>query len=130
MIAVTKEFKQMLQELFNSRGVTEIATAEIVDLIDVSLEQLESLLNDETLKKEFKIIQVDEGNYYVKRLMLERIETKKIAIPLKIRWDDIGGCPCFTCYELEKCDIGNPISSIDCPLFSKWLFAEPKKEET
>ncbi|NHJ03194.1 MAG: hypothetical protein EAX90_00050 [Candidatus Heimdallarchaeota archaeon] len=129
MIAITKEFKQMLQELFESRGVTEIPTTDLVEILAVNKKELEKLLSDEKVREEFKIVRANDGNYYVKRLLNDLKEVKTITSALKIQWDNIGGCPCFTCYELDRCDIGNPISSVDCPLFTKWLFANPDKEE-
>ena len=129
MIAITKEFKQMLQELFESRGVTEIPTTDIVDILAIDQSELEKLLSDDSVKDEYKLIRANDRTLFVKRFLNDLKEVKTMTSVLKIQWDNIGGCPCFTCYELEKCDIGNPISSVDCPLFTRWLFAEPKKEE-
>ena len=129
MIAITKEFKQMLQELFDARGVTELPVEDLVDLLSVSLDELRILLTDEQLKKEYKLTQANDGSQYVKRFLQTLMEGKKMTSALKIQWDNIGGCPCFTCHELDRCDIGNPISSVDCPLFSRWLFTEPQTEE-
>ncbi|NHJ87117.1 MAG: hypothetical protein FK734_16760 [Asgard group archaeon] len=126
MIAITKEFKQMLEELFNARGTAEIATTDIAEVLSVSLSELRTLLKDPSINGEFKIIRADDGTNYVKRFLHGHLEGTKMTSASKIKWDTIGGCPCFTCHELEKCDVGNPISSVDCPLFSKWLFAEPQ----
>ena len=131
MIALTKEFRHMLQELFESRGVTEISTVDLVTILDVNMKDLETFLQDAQMKNEYKIVQAEDGTLYVKRFLDIKMEGKKVTSTLKkVQWDNIGGCPCFTCHELDRCDVGNPISSIDCPLFSRWLFAEqPDGEE-
>ena len=127
MIAITKEFKQLLQELFDTRRNTEISAKEIVEVLDVSLNDLKKYLKEDSIRNEYKILKARNGDYFVKRFLHGKLEGKIMVSDSKIKWDNIGGCPCFTCYELDKCDIGNPISSVDCPLFSKWLFAEPKE---
>ncbi|NHK32171.1 MAG: hypothetical protein FK730_12510 [Asgard group archaeon] len=129
MIAITKEFKQLLQNMFNKRGVTEISTDDLVNVLNVELKELEILLQDDSLKDEFKIVKANNGKFFVKRYLQNNAVENTMVSALKIQWDNIGGCPCFTCYELDRCDIGNPISSVDCPLFTKWLFAESKVEE-
>ena len=131
MIALTKEFRHMLQELFESRGSTEISTVDLVSLLDVNMKDLEIFLQDSLLKNEYKIVQAKDGTLYVKRFLDNMIEGKTMTSTMKkVQWDNIGGCPCFTCHELDRCDVGNPISSVDCPLFSKWLFAKkPDGEE-
>ncbi len=129
MIAITKEFKQMLQEMFKSRGVTEILANDLVEILAVSFKELEMMLKEENLSKEFRLVKAEDGTIYVKRYMQPLLDGKSMTIAFKIQWDNIGGCPCFTCYELEKCDVGNPISSVDCPLFSRWLFSDSEKEK-
>ncbi len=129
MIAITKEFKQLLQEMFDTRGVTEIAADDLVEVLTVNFKELEKLLKEESVRDEFKLLKAKDGSYFVKRFLIERLEGKSMTSTFMIQWDNIGGCPCFTCYELDRCDIGNPISSVDCPLFSKWLFSKPKEEE-
>ncbi|MHA1557582.1 MAG: hypothetical protein ACTSPM_11695 [Candidatus Heimdallarchaeota archaeon] len=129
MIAITKEFKQMLQELFDAREVTELPVEDLVKLLSVSLDELRLLLKDEQIKSEYRLTQANDGSQYVKRFLQTVLEGKQMTISLNIQWDNIGGCPCFTCHELDRCDIGNPISSVDCPLFSRWLFTEPQQEE-
>jgi hypothetical protein len=129
MIAITKEFKQLLQEMFETRGVTEIAADEIKDILAVKTNELEELLRDKSVREEYKLLKAKDGSYFVKRFLNKRLEGKSMTSTYKIKWDNIGGCPCFTCYELDKCNIGNPISSVDCPLFSKWLFSETNEDE-
>ena len=129
MIAITKEFKQLLQEMFESRGVTEIAVDDLVEVLSVDRKELEKLLKEDSVREEFKLLKAKDGSYFVKRFLSKRLEGKSMTSTYKIQWDNIGGCPCFTCYELDRCNIGNPISSVDCPLFSKWLFAEPDEKE-
>ncbi|NHJ49810.1 MAG: hypothetical protein FK733_18605 [Asgard group archaeon] len=129
MIAITKEFKQMLQEQFNTKGVTQIQTDDLADALKISIKELEVLLTDESLKDEYKLLRTEDGTKYVKRFIQFNSDENKMTNALNIQWDNIGGCPCFTCYELDRCDIGNPISSVDCPLFSRWLFAEKKEKE-
>lgn len=129
MIAITKEFKQLVTEMFDARGTTEIPANDLVDVLSISVKELEVLLKDDSLKDEFKLVQAKDGTLFVKRYLHETLDVVKLANAFKIQWDNIGGCPCFTCYELEKCDIGNPISSVDCPLFTRWLFAKPIEEK-
>jgi hypothetical protein len=129
MIAITKEFKQLLQEMFESRGVTEIAADDLVEVLSVNKKELEKLLKDKSVKEEFKLVKAKDGSDFVKRFYNERLEGKLMTSTFDIQWDNIGGCPCFTCYELDRCNIGNPISSVDCPLFSKWLFKDPDEEK-
>ena len=129
MIALTKEFKQLLKEMFDTRGTTEIHIDDLVEILAVDAKELRLLLEDNSLKNEYKIVQAKDGELFVQRSLESKLEGKKLTSAYKIQWDNIGGCPCFTCYELDRCDIGNPISSIDCPLFTKWLFAEPKETE-
>lgn len=129
MIAITKEFKQLLQEMFNTRSITELPTDDIVNVLNVDLKELELLLKDTSLKDEYKLIRANNGKYFVKRFLHTNSVENTMVNVLKIQWDNIGGCPCFTCYELDRCDIGNPISSVDCPLFTKWLFTEAKVDE-
>jgi len=129
MIAITKEFKQLLQEMFDTRGVTEIAAEDLVEVLAVKIKELEKLLREESVRDEFKLLKAKDGSYFVKRFLMERLEGKSMTSTFMIQWDNIGGCPCFTCYELDRCNIGNPISSVDCPLFSKWLFSDPDEKE-
>ena len=129
MIAITKEFKQMLQEMYKSRGVTEILATDLVEILSVSIKKLEEMLKEESLSKEFRFVKAEDGTLYVKRYIEPILDGKSMTIAFKIQWDNIGGCPCFTCYELDKCDIGNPISSVDCPLFSRWLFSDSEEEK-
>ncbi|MBK5114975.1 MAG: hypothetical protein KGD59_05585 [Candidatus Heimdallarchaeota archaeon] len=129
MIAITKEFKQLLQEMFELRGVTEIAADDLVEVLSVNKKELEKLLKDESVREEFKLVKAKDGSDFVKRYLNERLEGKLMTSTFDIRWDNIDGCPCFTCYELDRCNIGNPISSVDCPLFSKWLFKDPDEEK-
>ncbi|NHJ38837.1 MAG: hypothetical protein FK731_02310 [Asgard group archaeon] len=129
MIAITKEFKKLLQEIFDTKGITEIPTDDLVDVLNIDLKELELLLKDTSLKDEFKLVRAEDSTYYVKRFLQTKSVENTMVKALKIRWDNIGGCPCFTCYELDRCDIGNPISSVDCPLFTKWLFVESEVEE-
>ncbi|MHA1188574.1 MAG: hypothetical protein ACTSXA_03420 [Candidatus Heimdallarchaeota archaeon] len=129
MIAISKEFKQLIEELFTSRGVTEIPINDLTDMLAVTIDDLKKILQDKQLNDEYKFVQSDDGAYYVKRIFNRKLEAKQMKSSLDIQWDNIGGCPCFTCYELDRCEIGNPISSVDCPLFSKWLFKEPKEEK-
>ena len=128
MIAITKQFKQMLNELFDTRGVNEIPANELVDLLDVRFSELKKLLDDEQIRVEYKLYQTKNSTYFVKRLLQHGVEVNVMTSTFNIRWDNLGGCPCFICSELDRCDIGNPISSVDCPLFLKWLFTEPKEE--
>ncbi|MHA1220479.1 MAG: hypothetical protein ACTSQB_01970 [Candidatus Heimdallarchaeota archaeon] len=128
MIAITKEFKQMLKETFDTRGATEIHIDDLVNVLSIDVNELKLLLKEDSIKDEYKILQAKDGELFVKRSLLGKLEGKSMTSAFNIQWDNIGGCPCFTCYELDRCDIGNPISSIDCPLFSKWLFAKPKEE--
>ncbi len=129
MIAITKEFKKLLQEIFDTKGITEIPTDDLVDVLNIDLKELELLLKDTSLKDEFKLVRAEDSTYYVKRFLQTKSVENTMVKALKIQWDNIGGCPCFTCYELDRCDIGNPISSVDCPLFTKWLFVESEVEE-
>ncbi|MHA1531502.1 MAG: hypothetical protein ACTSR6_05840 [Candidatus Heimdallarchaeota archaeon] len=129
MIAITKEFKQLLQEMYDTRGVTEIAADDLVEVLAINFKEFEKLLRDESVKDEFKLLKAKDGSYFVKRFLMERLEGKSMTSTFMIQWDNIGGCPCFICYELDRCNVGNPISSVDCPLFTKWLFSKPKEEE-
>ena len=129
MIAISKEFKQLIEELFTSRGVTEIPINDLTDMLAVTIDDLKKILQDKQLNDEYKLVQSDDGAYYVKRIFNRKLEAKQMKSSLDIQWDNIGGCPCFTCYELDRCEIGNPISSVDCPLFSKWLFKEPQERK-
>ena len=129
MIAISKEFKQLIEELFTSRGVTEVPINDLTDMLAVTIDDLKKILQDKQLNDEYKLVQSDDGAYYVKRIFNRKLEAKQMKSSLDIQWDNIGGCPCFTCYELDRCEIGNPISSVDCPLFSKWLFKEPQEEK-
>lgn len=129
MIAISKEFKQIIKELFTTRGVSEIPANDLAEMLAVTITDLKKILKDKQLNDEFKLVQTEDGAYYIKRFFNRKLEGKQMTSSLDIQWDNIGGCPCFTCYELDKCDIGNPISSIDCPLFSKWLFKEPEEEK-
>ncbi|MCF2142752.1 MAG: hypothetical protein K9W42_03545 [Candidatus Heimdallarchaeota archaeon] len=129
MIAITKEFKQLLQEMFESRGVTEIPANDLLELLSITIKELEVVLKDEQIRDSYKFLQASDGTYYVKRFVRANLEVKKMSSDHKIQWDNIGGCPCFTCYELDRCDIGNPISSVDCPLFTRWLFADEEDVE-
>lgn len=128
MLAITKEFKQMLKELFDSRGVTEIPTADILEILDIKITELRKLLEDDQVNREYKLQKANDGTAYLKRFLHNVTEGKTMTCTSNIQWDNIGGCPCFTCPELDRCDIGNPISSVDCPLFTRWLFAKPKEE--
>jgi hypothetical protein len=127
LIAITKELKQIIREIFTSRGVTEIPAVDLVDILDVTIEELQEALQDAELNNEFKITQAKNGDLYIKRTLPDT-GGKMMIGSLNIQWDNLGGCPCFTCGELDRCDIGNPISSVDCPLFSKWLFPKPDME--
>ncbi len=42
----------------------------------------------------------------------------------KVNIDDIVGCPCFSCPDIERCAPGQPISPGRCPALTKWLEAE------
>ncbi len=128
MIAITKEFKQLLQEMFESRGVTEIPANDLLELLSITIKELEVVLKDEQIRDSYKFLQASDGTYYVKRFVRAKLEVKKMSSDHKIQWDNIGGCPCFTCYELDRCDIGNPISSVDCPLFTRWLFTDEEDD--
>ncbi len=48
----------------------------------------------------------------------------------KINWDTLGGVPCFTCINLKKCGVRQPISPVTCPSINMWLEYEnlPPKE--
>jgi hypothetical protein len=129
MIAITKEFKELLQNMFSKQGVTEISTNDLVNVLNVDLKELKVLLQDDSLKDEFRLVKAKDGKFFVKRFIQTNAVENTMVSALKIQWDNIGGCPCFTCYELDRCDIGNPISSVDCPLFTKWLFAEAEIKE-
>ncbi|MBN1328704.1 MAG: hypothetical protein JXA54_04445 [Candidatus Heimdallarchaeota archaeon] len=129
MIAITKEFRQILKEVFDSRGITEIPADDLADILNIDLKELKTLITDESIRNEYIIIQAKDNTLFVKRTLEGKLEGKVLISAFKIQWDNIGGCPCFTCYELDKCDIGNPISSVDCPLFTRWLFTEPQKEQ-
>jgi len=129
MIAITKEFRQILKEVFDSRGITEIPADDLADILNIDLKELQVLLTDNSIKNEYMIVQAKDSTLFVKRTLEGKLEGIKLISAFKIQWDNIGGCPCFTCYELDKCDVGNPISSVDCPLFTRWLFAEPQKEK-
>ncbi len=130
MIAITKEFKQILKEVFDSRGITEIPADDLADILNIELKELKTLITDESMRNEYIIIQAKDNRLFVKRTLESKLEGKVMISAFKIQWDNIGGCPCFTCYELDKCDIGNPISSVDCPLFTRWLFTEPQKQQS
>ena len=127
MIAISKEFKQILKEVFDSRCITEIPAVDLADILNIDLKELQVLFTDNSIKNEYKIVQAKDSTLFVKRSLEGKLEGIKLISAFKIQWDNIGGCPCFTCYELDKCDVGNPISSVDCPLFTRWLFAEPQK---
>ncbi|HUU88339.1 MAG TPA: hypothetical protein VMX17_11365 [Candidatus Glassbacteria bacterium] len=129
MIAITKEFRQILKEVFDSRGITEIPADDLADILNIDLKELQVLFTDNSIKNEYMIVQAKDSTLFVKRTLEGKLEGIKLISAFKIQWDNIGGCPCFTCYELDKCDVGNPISSVDCPLFTRWLFAEPQKEK-
>ncbi|TFF84912.1 hypothetical protein EU523_00920 [Candidatus Heimdallarchaeota archaeon] len=133
MIAVTKEIEEMLRNLFEARNTTEIPAAEILETLNISLNSFEEMLKEnEELSSEFKLLRAPDGEQFVKRLFLKTAEgpddltSFQIEWETKIEWDNLDGCPCFTCHELERCDIGNPLSSVDCPLFTRWLFKDPK----
>ena len=129
MIAITKEFKQLISEMFEARGITEIPANDLVDVLSVNIKELELLLKDASIKSEYKLVQAKDSTLYVKRYLHQTLKGKKMASAFNVKWNNIGGCPCFTCYELDKCDIDNPISSVDCPLFTRWLFTDPTTEE-
>jgi hypothetical protein len=129
MIAITKEFKQMLQDQFKSQGVTQLPIDALADALKITLKEFELLLMDDSIKDEYKLIRAKNGINYVKRFIPLTTGGKKMSSTLEIQWDNLGGCPCFTCYELDKCDIGNPISSVDCPIFTRWLFAEKQDKK-
>ncbi|MFX0195424.1 MAG: hypothetical protein ACFFCW_04810 [Candidatus Hodarchaeota archaeon] len=51
-------------------------------------------------------------------------------ITSEITWDTLGGVPCFTCINLKKCGVRQPISPVSCPSINMWLECEnlPPKE--
>ncbi|MFQ6124345.1 MAG: hypothetical protein ACE5R6_07030 [Candidatus Heimdallarchaeota archaeon] len=51
-------------------------------------------------------------------------------ITSEITWDTFGGVPCFTCINLKKCGVRQPISPVSCPSINSWLECEniPLKE--
>lgn len=53
-----------------------------------------------------------------------------IPITSEIAWDTLGGVPCFTCINLKKCGVRQPISPVSCPSINMWLECEnlPPKE--
>ncbi|MFQ5818449.1 MAG: hypothetical protein ACE5I5_00425 [Candidatus Heimdallarchaeota archaeon] len=42
----------------------------------------------------------------------------------EINWDTLGGVPCFTCINLKKCGVRQPISPVSCPSINMWLDCE------
>ncbi|MHA1238720.1 MAG: helix-turn-helix transcriptional regulator [Candidatus Odinarchaeia archaeon] len=51
--------------------------------------------------------------------------------PIKLTWNDLDGCPCFTCPDIAKCGIGQHISPITCEAQTAWLnkLVESKKTD-
>ncbi|MBD3193363.1 MAG: hypothetical protein GF308_22195 [Candidatus Heimdallarchaeota archaeon] len=128
MIALTKETQEIIREIFNSQKITEIKLETLLDLLDMSHRDFRKLLRETDLGREFKLVQAADGTFFVKRFFTFK-DGESLTRGTGIKWDTIGGCPCFTCPELERCDIGNNISSLDCPLFSRWLFADKQKKK-
>ncbi|MEA2070701.1 MAG: hypothetical protein U9O98_05360 [Asgard group archaeon] len=122
MISITKELEPLLQDLFKSRKTTEIPLKEVADILDVSPNDLRTIIKREQFSDQYKLVKAKNGTEYIKRIPNELKDGLTISAGLSLQWDNIGGCPCFTCHELERCDVGNPISSVDCPIFQKWLF--------
>ena len=52
------------------------------------------------------------------------------SIICKVTWDTLGGIPCFTCNNVKRCGIRQPISPVTCHAINAWLEYEsiPPKE--
>ena len=48
----------------------------------------------------------------------------------KVNVDDVMGCPCFSCPDIERCAPGQPISPGTCPALTRWLEAEARGLES
>jgi len=44
--------------------------------------------------------------------------------PKKISIVTVKGCPCFTCPDLTRCGVGQPINPISCEKLTKWLIEQ------
>ena len=53
-----------------------------------------------------------------------------MAITSEATWDTLGGIPCFTCINVKKCGVRQPISPVSCSAINAWLEYEslPPKE--
>jgi len=47
-----------------------------------------------------------------------------------VTWDTLGGIPCFTCSNVKRCGVRQPISPVTCSAINSWLDYEslPTKE--
>ncbi|MHA1608152.1 MAG: helix-turn-helix transcriptional regulator [Candidatus Freyarchaeota archaeon] len=46
---------------------------------------------------------------------------------VEVKWNTLGGCPCFTCKQISRCGIGQPISPIRCWKLTEWINMEASK---
>ena len=47
-----------------------------------------------------------------------------------VTWDTLGGIPCFTCGNVKRCGVRQPVSPVTCLAINSWLAYEsiPPKE--
>jgi hypothetical protein len=38
-----------------------------------------------------------------------------------VTWDTLGGIPCFTCGNVKRCGVRQPISPVTCSAINSWL---------
>ena len=48
-----------------------------------------------------------------------------------VTWDTLGGIPCFTCSNVKRCGVRQPISPVTCSSINSWLEYEslPPEEQ-
>lgn len=39
----------------------------------------------------------------------------------EVEWDTLGGVPCFTCTNVKRCGLRQPISPVTCQAINAWL---------
>jgi len=60
-----------------------------------------------------------------------RIVSAKRQMPkVTVTIDSVKGIPCFSCPDIERCGVGQPISPVTCPKLNKYLMEEIAKLES
>ena len=57
------------------------------------------------------------------------ISVKREPPRVTVAIESVKGIPCFSCPDIERCGIGQPISPVTCPKLNKYLMEEAEKLE-